>query len=102
MRVECVHIAHLTRGNNLPHGIEHGTPPIHVRVRLNSNGSMRLEVSDASESWQEGVGTPASGLVHRIINRLATQRGSMPWRQGQRVWFEIEPQGRDEAGRAIG
>ncbi len=80
------------------HGIEHGTPPVHVRVRMNSNGSMRLEVSDASESWQEGVGTPASGLVQRIISRLATRRGSMPWRQGQGVWFEIEPGGRFEAG----
>lgn len=73
-------------------GLEHGTPPLHVRVRKLANRSMRVEVSDASDSWKGGVTSPASGWGHRIVDRVASRWGWLSREPGKRVWFEIDPE----------
>lgn len=72
-------------------GLEHGNPPLRVRVRKLANGSARVEVTDSSDSWSGGVASPAPGWGHRIVDRVASRWGWLSRAPGKRVWFEIDP-----------
>ena len=73
--------------------IRHGTPPVRLSLRLDSD-KLRVEVTDSSPTLPE-LGTPEpdqiSGRGLQIVQQLAAQWGSSVSRTrlGKTVWFEL-------------
>jgi len=73
--------------------IRHGTPPVRLSLRLDSD-KLRVEVTDSSPTLPE-LGTPGpdqtSGRGLQIVQQLAARWGSSASRTrlGKTVWFEL-------------
>lgn len=71
--------------------IQHGTPPVHLRIRVNDS-TIRLEVDDHSIDnpvIREPGLYDAGGRGMQLVDRFATSWGVDMHDNGKQVWFEI-------------
>ncbi|MGH9135686.1 MAG: ATP-binding protein [Acidimicrobiales bacterium] len=73
--------------------VEHGTPPIDLRVAKQSD-TIRVEVSDASDLHPK-QGRPAAMAIRGrgllIVEQCSERWGVEPGPAGKTVWFEVSP-----------
>jgi anti-sigma regulatory factor (Ser/Thr protein kinase) len=72
--------------------IEHGAPPIELRVS-GSGPTIRVEVSDGSTTEPQRTQPAAMAIRGRgllIVDRCASRWGVSAARRGKTVWFEVD------------
>ncbi len=88
---ECVRAAALLASELVSNAVEHGAPPLQLRVLTTGTG-LRLEVDDASPTAPSLLGVPATAATGRgltIVDAVSSAWGHYSTVSGKCVWCDI-------------